>query len=149
MFIEPQQRSMLTFIKCYIINIQFASVDRFITWWCICGITLNLNKHAVIAVSRKQLHPTCNRVTNEIYICEAVCDAVRKKNHGNKRARLSRDSSLTFKQHFFDVPTKSELTRASADCHTGIKQLEEFLKKSHWTVTRQWLRSRDRRPTVK
>ena len=54
---------------------------------------------------------------------------------------------------FFDVPTKSELTRPSADCQTtvfrSIKQLEEFLKKSRWTVTRQWLRSRDRRPTVK
>ena len=56
-----------------------------------------------------------------------------KKNHGNKRAGPSRDSPLTFKQHFFDVPTKSELTRPSADCQTtvfrGIKQLEEFLKK--------------------
>ena len=56
-----------------------------------------------------------------------------KKNHGNKRARPSRDSPLTFKQHFFDVSTKSELTRPSADCQTtvfrGIKQLEEFLKK--------------------
>ena len=56
-----------------------------------------------------------------------------KKNHGNKRAGPSRDSPLTFKQHFFDVPTKSEVTRPSADCQTtvfrGIKQLEEFLKK--------------------
>ena len=70
---------------------------------------------------------------NEIYICEAVCEAVREKKHGNKRAGPSRDSPLTFKQHFFDVPTKSELTRPSADCQTtvfrGIKQLEEFLKK--------------------
>ena len=64
-----------------------------------------------------------------------------EKNHGNKRARPSRDSPLTFKQHFFDVPTKSELTRPSADCQTtvfrSIKQLEEFLKKSlngHATV---------------
>ena len=56
-----------------------------------------------------------------------------EKKHGNKRAEPSRDSPLTFKHHFFDVPTKSELTRPSADCQTtvfrGIKQLEEFLKK--------------------
>ena len=56
-----------------------------------------------------------------------------EKNHGNKVAGPSRDSPLTFKQHFFDVPTKSEVTRPSADCQTtvlrGIKQLEEFLKK--------------------
>ena len=56
-----------------------------------------------------------------------------EKNHGNKRNGPSRDSPLTFKQHFSDVPTKSELTRPSADCQTtvfrGIKQLENFLKK--------------------
>ena len=71
--------------------------------------------------------------SNEIYICEAVCEAVRKKNNGNKRAGPSRDSPLTFKQYFFDVPTKSEVTRPSADCQTtvfrGLKQLEIFLKK--------------------
>ena len=70
------------------------------------------------------------KVEYEIYICEAVCEAVRKKTTGTKE---SRDSPLTFKQHFFDVPTKSELTRPSADCQTtvfrGIKQLKEFLKK--------------------
>ena len=80
------------------------------------------------------------KINNEIYICEAVCEAVRK-NHGNKVAGPSRDSPLTFKQHFFDVPTKLEVTRPSADCQTtvfrGIKQLEEFFKKSlngHATV---------------
>ena len=34
---------------------------------------------------------------NEIYICEAVCEAVRKKNTGTKVAGPSRDSRLTFK----------------------------------------------------
>ena len=56
-----------------------------------------------------------------------------EKKHGNKVAGPSRDSPLTFKQNFFDLPTKSEVTRPSTDCQTtvfrGIKQLEEFLKK--------------------
>ena len=72
-----------------------------------------------------------------------------KKKHGNKVAGPSRDSPLNFKQHFFDVPTKSEVTRPSADCQITvfrrIEQLEEFLKKvaersrdsGHWSdVTR-------------
>ena len=76
-----------------------------------------------------------------------------KKNIGNKRAGPSRDSRLTFKQHFFDVPTKSELTRPSAHCQTtvfrGIKQLKEFLKKVTERSRDSGRRSRDPRPTVK
>ena len=76
-----------------------------------------------------------------------------EKNHGNEVAGPSRDSPLTFKQNFFDVPTKSELTQPSADCQTtvfqGIKQLEEFLKKvAEWSRD-NGRRSRDHRPTVK
>ena len=76
-----------------------------------------------------------------------------EKNHGNKVAGPSRDSPLTFKQHFFDVPTKSEVTRPSADCQTivfrGIKRLENFLKKIAERSRDSGRRSRDRRPTVK
>ena len=43
-----------------------------------------------------------------------------EKKRGNKRAGPSRDSPLTFKQHFFDVTTKSELTRPSADCQATV-----------------------------
>ena len=63
---------------------------------------------------------------NEIYICEAVCDAVREW---------------------------SEVTRLSADCQTTIfrrfKQLEIFLKKVAERSRDNGRSSRDRRPTVK
>ena len=76
-----------------------------------------------------------------------------EKNHGNKVAGPSRDSPLTFKQNLFDFPTKSEVTRPSADCQTtvfrGIKQLEEFLKKVAERSRDSGRRSRDCRPTVK
>ena len=76
-----------------------------------------------------------------------------KKNHGSKVAGPSRDSPLTFKQNLFDFPTKSEVTRPSADCQTtvfrGIKQLEEFLKKNAERSRDSGRRSRDCRPTVK
>ena len=76
-----------------------------------------------------------------------------KKNHGSKVAGPSRDSPLTFKQNLFDFPTKSEVTRPSADCQTtvfrGIKQLEEFLKKVAERSRDSGRRSRDCRPTVK
>ena len=79
---------------------------------------------------------------NEIYICEAVCEAVRKKNHGNKVVGPSRDSPLTFKQNLFDFSTKSEVTRPSADCQTNCfpryQAIGRIFEKSRWTVTRQW-----------
>ena len=63
---------------------------------------------------------------NEIYICEAVCDAVREW---------------------------SEVTRPSADCQTTIfrrfKQLEIFLKKIAERSRDSGRRSRDRRTSVK
>ena len=62
---------------------------------------------------------------NEIYICEAVCDAVLEW---------------------------SEVTRPSADCQTTIfrrfKQLEIFLKKVAERSRDSGRRSRDRRSTV-
>ena len=67
-----------------------------------------------------------NNNNNEIYICEAVCDAVREW---------------------------PEVTRPSADCQTTIfrrfKQLEIFLKKVAERSRDNGRRSRDRRPTVK
>ena len=67
-----------------------------------------------------------NNKNNEIYICEAVCDAVREW---------------------------SEFTPQLADCQTTIfrrfKQLEIFLKKVAERSRDSGRRSRDRRPTVK
>ena len=82
--------------------------------------------------------------------------------------RRSRDRRPTVKQRFFDVSsdlgkfwkkslnghaTVVEVTRPSADCQTTFfgrfKRFGKRFEKSRWTVTRQWLRSRDRRPTVK
>ena len=68
-------------------------------------------------------------MNNEIYICEAVCEAVRKK-PWNKVAGPSSDSPLTFKvfptfraiKKFFSKSCStvtgqwSEVTRPSADC---------------------------------
>ena len=66
------------------------------------------------------------RIIRKIYICEAVCDAVRKW---------------------------SEVTRPSADCQTTIfrrfKQLEIFLSKVAERSRDSGRRSHDRRPTVK
>ena len=63
---------------------------------------------------------------NEIYICEAVCDAVRGW---------------------------SEVTRPSADCQTTFfrrfKQFGKILKKVAERSRDSGRRSRDRRPTVK
>ena len=67
-----------------------------------------------------------NNNNNEIYICEAVCDAVLEW---------------------------SEVTWPSADCQTTIfrrfKQLEIFLKNIAERSRDSGRRSRDRRPTVK
>ena len=43
-----------------------------------------------------------------------------KKNYGSKVAGPLRDSPLTFEQHFFDAPFKSEVTRPSADCQNSV-----------------------------
>ena len=173
-----------------------------------------------------------NKKKNEIYICEAVCDAVREwsevtrptadcqtgffrrfkwfgkilikvversRDSGWGHAtvgRLSNNVFWTFQaiRKFFEksrwTVTRqwSEVTRPLADCQTSfldvLSNLGKFWKKSlnghatvvgghatvgrlsknvfwtfqaiwenfeksRWTVTRQWLRSRDRRPTVK
>ena len=87
----------------------------------------NSNPHRISSIeSFLSLQEKSEWKNNEIYICEAVCDAVREW---------------------------SEVTRPSADCQTTFfgrfKRFGKILKKSRWTVTRQWSRSRDRRPTVK
>ena len=80
---------------------------------------------------------------NEIYIREAAYVEPYEKSHGNKVAGPSRDIPLTFKQYFFDVPTKSEVRRPSADCQTTVfrrfSNWKNFWKKSlngHATVVR-------------
>ena len=165
---------------------------------------------------------------NEIYICEAVCDAVREwsevtrptadcqttffrrfKQFGKilkKVAERSRDSGRrsrdrrptvkqrrfkrfgkffwkkslnghatgqrdrrpTVKQRFLDVSSNlgkfwkkslnghatvvgghATVGRLSNNVFWTFQAIWENFEKSRWTVTRQWLRSRDRRPTVK
>ena len=75
--------------------------------------------------------------------------------------RLSNNIFRTFQPIWGNFEKKSlnghvtvvEVTRPSADCQTTFfgrfKAIWENFEKSRWTVTRQWLRSRDRRPTVK
>ena len=93
-----------------------------------------------------------NNNKNEKETYASLCGAVRNK-HISEVTGQSRDRPLTFKQNLFDFPTKSEVTRPSADCQKtvfrGIKQLEEFLKKVAERSRDSGRRSRDRRPTVK
>ena len=95
-------------------------------WCCMCDawrITRAAHRDACMTLHRDVLH----LLSYNIHLQGSMWCRT-KKNQGNKRAGPSRDSS-----HFFDVQTKSVLTRPSADCQTtvfrGIKQLEEFLKK--------------------
>ena len=79
--------------------------------------------------------------------------------------RRSRDHRPTVKQRFFDVSSnwkffwKKSLNghATTVGGHATVGRLSnwtfqaiwENFEESRWTVTRQWLRSRDRRPTVK
>ena len=86
---------------------------------------------------------------NEIYICEAVCEAVEKK----PREQISRtvsDSPLTFKQHFRALERKSltghvavvgghaTIGRLSNNVFSTFQANRNFFEKSRWTVTWQW-----------
>ena len=82
--------------------------------------------------------------------------------------RRSRDRRLTVKQRFLDVSSNlgkfwkkslnghatlvgghATVGRLSNNVFWTFQAIRKFFEKSRWTVTRQWLRSRDRRPTVK
>ena len=82
--------------------------------------------------------------------------------------RRSRDRRPTVKQRFLDVSSDlgkfwkkslnghatvvgghATVDRLSNNVFWTFQAIWENFKKSRWTVTRQWLRSRDRRPTVK
>ena len=83
-------------------------------------LTWNKVNCVMIAIQEPRL------LSNEIYICEAVCDAVREW---------------------------SEVTRPTADCQTTFfrrfKQFGKILKKVAERSRDSGRRSRDRRPTVK
>ena len=82
--------------------------------------------------------------------------------------RRSRDQRPTVKQRFLDVSSNlgkfwkkslnghatvvgghATVGRLSNNVFWTFQAIWENFEKSRWTVTRQWLRSRDRRPTVK
>ena len=82
--------------------------------------------------------------------------------------RRSRDQRPTVKQRFLDVSSNlgkfwkkslnghatvvgghATVGRLSNNVFWTFQEIWENFEKSRWTVTRQWLRSRDRRPTVK
>ena len=82
--------------------------------------------------------------------------------------RRSRDRRPTVKQRFLDVSSNKKIFwkkslsghatvvgghatvgRLSNNVFWTFQAIWENFEKSRWTVTRQWLRSRDRRPTVK
>ena len=82
--------------------------------------------------------------------------------------RRSRDHRPTVKQRFLDVSSNlGKFWKKSLNGHATVvgghatagrlsnnvfwtfQAISENFEKSRWTVTRQWLRSRDRRPTVK
>ena len=82
--------------------------------------------------------------------------------------RRSRDRRPTVKQRFLDVSSNlgkfwkkslnghatvvgghATVGRLSNNVFLTLQAIRENFEKSRWTVTRQWLRSRDRRPTVK
>ena len=102
-----------------------------------------------------------NSKNNEIYICEAICYAVRE---WSEVTRPSADCQTTF----LDVSSnKKNIWKKSLNGHATVvgghatvdwlsnnvfwtfQAIWENFEKSRWTVTRQWLRSRDRRTTVK
>ena len=57
-----------------------------------------------------------------------------EKKHENKRAGPSRDSPLTFKQHFFDVPAKigadTTVGRLSNNCFPRYQAIGRIFEKS-------------------
>ena len=101
------------------------------------------------------------RINNEIYICEAVCDAVRE---WSEVTRPSADCQTTFFRRFKQFgKILKKVAERSGDNGSGhatvgrlsnnvfgrFKQLEIFLKKVAERSRVSGRRSRDCRPTVK
>ena len=104
-------------------------------------------------------HATVGRLSNNVFW---TLQAIRKffekvTERSRDSGRRSRDRWLTVKQRFFDVSSNYEkfwkkslnghatvvgghatVGRLSNNVFRRVKQLWKFLKKSHWTVTRQW-----------
>ena len=93
-----------------------------------------------------------NKNKNERNICEAVCEAVRKKPREQSSRTVtwqSADFQTTFFRRSNQVGGEATVGRLSNNCFSRYQGIGRIFEKSRWTVTRQWLRSRDRRPTVK
>ena len=126
----------------------------------------SLNGHATVVGG----HATVGRLSNNVFGRFKQLEKNLKKVAERSRdsGRRSRDRRLTVKQRFLDVSSdlgkfwKKSLNghatvvgghatvgRLSNNVFWTFQAIWENFEKSRWTVTRQWLRSRDRRPTVK
>ena len=115
-------------------------------------------------------HATVGRLSNNVFwTFQTICKVLEKSRWTVTRQWLrSRDRRPTVKQRFLDVSSnKKTFWKKSLNGHATVvgghatvgrlsnnvfwtfQAIWENFEKSRWTVTRQWLRSRDRRPTVK
>ena len=125
-----------------------------------------LNGHATVVGG----HATVGRLSNTVFwTCQAIWENFEKSRWPVTRQWLrSRDRRPTVKQRFLDVSSNlEEFWKKSLNGHATVVEghatsgrlsnnvfstfqaIRKFFEKSRWTVTGQWLRSRDRRPTVK
>ena len=125
-----------------------------------------LNGHATVVGG----HATVGRLSNNVFwTFQAIWENFEKSRWTVTRQWLrSRDRRPTVKQCFLDVSSnKKQFWKKSLNGHATVvgghatvgrlsnnvfwtfQAIWENFEKSRWTVTRQWLRSRDRRPTVK
>ena len=126
----------------------------------------SLNGHATVVGG----HATVGWLSNNVFwTFQAIWENFEKSRWTVTRQWLrSRDRRPTVKQRFLDVSSdlgkfwKKSLNghatvvgghatvgRLSNNVFWTFQAIWENFEKSRWTVTRQWLRSRDRRPTVK
>ena len=126
----------------------------------------SLNGHATVVGG----HATVGRLSNNVFgrfkrfgkILKKVAERSRDNGWGHATVgRLSNNVFWTFQAirsifekkslngHATVVGGHATVGRLSNNVFGRFKRFGKILKKSRWTVTRQWLRSRDRRLTVK
>ena len=126
----------------------------------------SLNGHATVVGG----HATIGRLSNNVFwTFQAIWENFEKSRWTVTRQWLrSRDRRPTVKQRFLDVSSNwkcfwkkslnghvtvvgshATVGRLSNNVFLTFQAIWENFEKSRWKVTRQWLRSRDRRPTVK
>ena len=126
----------------------------------------SLNGHAIVVGG----HATVGRLSNNVFwTFQAIWESF-EKSHWTVTGQWlrSRDRRPTVKQRFLDVSSDlGKFWKASLNGHATVvdgdatvgrlsnndfstfQAIRNFFEKSRWTVTRQWLWWRDRRPTVK